>query len=322
MAHLEFLSDENLQQVQIRYITDRFNVAVKVPQFRPINENWVIIEDNTKFLTPFSGVFHVRFGKAGSKSWEAHSLVKEFDYTPAPPKPILLNTPATTGYVKEGGSARGTDTNLIVYCQNVCLSLEQAEAAGVAVVTASKYHKNGMWSYTTKEFAVAAGWEYKHISICNSDRIEYGKGIFGLLEYFNLPSHCAAGLPRFLETAGGMWWDALKKADAISAKLTQISETEESNDADAGDAGAVIEFRDGTNARLLLDGLCWDYIYNTLPEKVEVIEHRSGGFFTLHVLPGVAYEFVNGPRYNKFDESDCLFNRGYRRDSNNVYVKN
>lgn len=308
-------SGSNLQSVEFLVSVGNIAFTLNSEKKCPIGEDWVIHHTDCELITPYSGVLTIRYGKPNTESWEQHSIVKEFDLTPPLPTAKLLQTSASSGTFKDGGDARGTDREVVVYCENICLNLMQAEAAGVAVVTASKYIKDGTWSHTIKEFTVAHGWAFKHISIANSDRIEYGTGVLGLIDYFQLPTGCVTGLPRFLETCGGMWWKSLQKAETISAKLIAMTEKEEGG----ADAGTVIEFKDGSNLRLLLDGECWDYLYNTLPDKVEVIEHRSGGFFTLAIAAGVQYEILPGGRYNRFDESDCLYNRGYRKDENGVY---
>lgn len=279
-------------------ITTTFNVNSR--------EEYEIKDVSQTPLSYYRGIISITVGKKScDQVWEFSSKVIEYDFTPIPKStPILLNyTSDRTHYLKVGGEPRGVYATAIFYCQNMCLTYGQAKKMGVIVPTASGHKKNGRWSYDELEFSLAKGWKYDKIHLVTSDKIDLSRNEDGLCEYFKLPK--GIGFGEFCLAEGEKFQELYETALKITAAVSLIDEKEE--------VGTIVEHRFGwANKELLIDGEVWDYVGNLLPEKVEIL-NRSSDMFMLKIKAGCKYEIVNGMRYNRFDTSDCLYNRGYRR---------
>lgn len=268
---------------------------------------WEVKRTSHTPLSYYRGVISITIGRnADDKDWLFRSQVVEYDFTPIPKTtPLLLSTTGGRHSIKFGGEARGVYSAAIFYCQNMSVTWEQAKKLRIIVVTASGHKKNGKWSYDTHEFSLAAGWEFKKITHVNSDRVDMSRGEDGLCEYFQLPKNIKIG--EFCLAEGEKFQKLYESTIEITRKLSELDELD-----GGAEAEQIVEHRVGYGMELLIDGVCWDYVDREIPEKVEVL-NRASDFFTLSIKPGCTVELIKGSRYNRFDESDCLYNRGYRR---------
>ena len=283
-------------------ITTTFNVNSR--------EEYEIKDVSQTPLSYYRGVISITVGKVcDADRWLFSSKVMEYDFTPIPKStPLLLDYVSNrTHYLKVGGEPRGVYSAPIFYCQNMSLTYWQAKKMGIVVPIASGHKKNGRWSYDELEFSLAKGWKYDKLNLVTSDKVDLSRNEDGLCEYFNVPKNIGFG--EFCLAEGEKFQELYETALNVTAAVTAIDTKEETGQ----QADTIVEHRFGwANKELLIDGEVWDYVGNPLHEKVTVL-HRASDLFTLCIKAGCKVEIVNGVRYNRFDNSDCLYNRGYRR---------
>lgn len=182
---------------------------------------------------------------------------------------------------------------------------------GLLVITSTSHKKKGKWSYNVNEFVLAAGWMYEKIYIASGERIDLSMAEKGILEYLKLPQFLENCFGDFCLAEGGQFHETYLQALKITAAASGLDDNGEETVSET--SVVEIDVSSRRNVFLLLEnGEVWCYLYNTLPDFIEVLR-RDGNYFTLAVKG--KYSLIKGAKYNRFDESDCLYNRGYRFDN-------